>query len=77
MYIVECIDEYGSSGNGEHIEDVAVSLAGRIMSKRASNSKLFFYDLHGSGAKVQVMADASVVMKQSGEDFGMSGSTIR
>lgn len=32
--------------------------AGRIMSKRSSSSKLFFYDLHGVGAKVQVMADA-------------------
>lgn len=29
------------------------------MSKRSSSSKLFFYDLHGGGAKVQVMADAS------------------
>jgi hypothetical protein len=28
------------------------------MSKRSSSSKLFFYDLHGLGAKVQVMADA-------------------
>lgn len=28
------------------------------MSKRSSSSKLFFYDLHGGGAKVQVMADA-------------------
>ncbi|MFQ6667346.1 hypothetical protein Gotur_033402 [Gossypium turneri] len=59
MSIVEYIDKYGSLGNGEHIEDATVSLAGRIMSKRASSSKLFFYDLHGSGAKVQVMADAS------------------
>lgn len=28
------------------------------MSKRSSSSKLFFYDLHGLGAKVQVMTDA-------------------
>ncbi|KAL7246488.1 hypothetical protein ACSBR2_001558 [Camellia fascicularis] len=28
------------------------------MNKRSSSSKLFFYDLHGDGAKVQVMADA-------------------
>jgi hypothetical protein len=28
------------------------------MSKRSSSAKLFFYDLHGGGAKVQVMADA-------------------
>ncbi|XVF29513.1 hypothetical protein REPUB_Repub15cG0128700 [Reevesia pubescens] len=29
------------------------------MSKRSSSSKLFFYDLHGDGAKLQVMTDAS------------------
>ncbi|XP_039066838.1 lysine--tRNA ligase, cytoplasmic-like isoform X1 [Hibiscus syriacus] len=76
MSIVEYIDAYGSLGNGEHIEDVAVSLAGRIMSKRASSSKLFFYDLHGGGAKVQVMADAS----KSGLDeaeFAKFHSTVK
>ena len=31
------------------------------MSKRSSSSKLFFYDLHGDGAKVQVMADARYI----------------
>ena len=28
------------------------------MNKRSSSAKLLFYDLHGGGAKVQVMADA-------------------
>lgn len=28
------------------------------MHKRASGAKLVFYDLHGGGFKVQVMADA-------------------
>jgi lysyl-tRNA synthetase class 2 len=28
------------------------------MHKRASGAKLVFYDLHGGGKKVQVMADA-------------------
>lgn len=59
MSITEYIDQYGGLNNGEHLEDVAISLAGRIMSKRSSSSKLFFYDMHGDGAKVQVMADAS------------------
>ena len=27
------------------------------MSKRASGAKLVFYDLHGDGMKIQVMAD--------------------
>ncbi|KAG5563653.1 hypothetical protein RHGRI_000001 [Rhododendron griersonianum] len=56
--ILEYIENYQSLTNGAHLEDVQVSLAGRIMSKRSSSSKLFFYDLHGGGAKVQVMADA-------------------
>ncbi|KAF3453300.1 hypothetical protein FNV43_RR03740 [Rhamnella rubrinervis] len=59
LTIPEYIEKYGGLSNGEHQEDVSVSLAGRIMSKRSSSSKLFFYDLHGLGAKVQVMADAS------------------
>ncbi|KAJ6372370.1 hypothetical protein OIU76_026790 [Salix suchowensis] len=59
LSIPEYIVKYGGLSNGEHLEDVSVSLAGRIMSKRSSSSKLFFYDLHGLGTKVQVMADAS------------------
>ncbi|KAF7838023.1 lysine--tRNA ligase, cytoplasmic-like [Senna tora] len=58
MSINEYIDQYGGLGNGEHLEDVSVSLAGRIMHKRSSGAKLVFYDLHGGGFKVQVMADA-------------------
>jgi lysyl-tRNA synthetase, class II len=37
---------------------VNLFLKGRIMNKRTSSSKLFFYDLYGDGVKVQVMADA-------------------
>ncbi|KAF3550704.1 hypothetical protein DY000_02003975 [Brassica cretica] len=59
MSIPEYIEKYGGLNNGDHVEDAEVSLAGRIMSKRASSSKLFFYDLHGEDFKVQVMADAS------------------
>ncbi|KAL2920941.1 Lysine--tRNA ligase cytoplasmic [Bienertia sinuspersici] len=52
------VEKYGGLENGAHLEDVQESLTGRIMSKRASSSKLVFYDLHGSGAKVQLMVDA-------------------
>ncbi|XP_065625261.1 lysine--tRNA ligase, cytoplasmic-like, partial [Quercus suber] len=58
MSIPDYVEQYKNIGNEEHLEDVTVNLAGRIMSKRSSSSKLFFYDLHGDGAKVQVMADA-------------------
>ncbi|WJX23998.1 lysine--tRNA ligase [Trifolium repens] len=59
LSIEQYIKEYGSLSEGQHLEDVSVSLAGRIMHKRASGAKLVFYDLHGGGKKVQVMADAS------------------
>ena len=52
------INKYANLNSGEHLKDVEVSLAGRIMSKRSSGAKLNFYDLHSDGAKVQVMADA-------------------
>ncbi|OVA16355.1 Lysine-tRNA ligase [Macleaya cordata] len=59
MSIPEYIEKYEGLSDGDHLEDVEVSLAGsRIMNKRTSSSKLFFYDLHGGGAKVQVMVDA-------------------
>ncbi|XP_057415300.1 lysine--tRNA ligase, cytoplasmic-like [Lotus japonicus] len=59
MSIEQYISKYGGLSDGEHVEDVSVSLAGRIMHKRTSGAKLVFYDLHGGGLKVQVMADAS------------------
>ncbi|KAG8484065.1 hypothetical protein CXB51_022983 [Gossypium anomalum] len=58
MSITEFIDKYRSLHVGEHVENTEISLAGRILNKRSSSSKRYFYDLHGNGAKIQVMADA-------------------
>jgi len=55
--VAEYIEKYKSLSDGEKL-DVTECLAGRIMNKRTSSSKLFFYDLYGGGLKVQVMADA-------------------
>ncbi|XP_073352202.1 lysine--tRNA ligase [Aegilops tauschii subsp. strangulata] len=57
--IADYVAKYNSLGAGEHLLTVTESLAGRVMSKRVSSSKLFFYDLYGDGVKVQVMAGAS------------------
>lgn len=51
--------------SGQHDEETVVSIAGRIMSKRAASSKLVFYDLVGDGAKVQIIADA----RKGGDKF--------
>ncbi len=40
-------------------KDESVSIAGRIMLKRASGKKLVFYTLKGEGVELQVMANAS------------------
>lgn len=59
MKVEEFITEFEESiPVGEHIEDKMVSLTGRIYTKRSSGSKLFFYDLHAEGARVQIMAQA-------------------
>jgi lysyl-tRNA synthetase, class II len=57
--IVDYISEYGKEGRipaGTKAENVTESLSGRIHNVRASGSKLVFYDLHGEGQKVQIMA---------------------
>ncbi|KAK2406935.1 lysine--tRNA ligase, cytoplasmic [Trifolium repens] len=58
--VEQYIKEYGGLSNGQQLEDVSVSLAGRIMQKRSFGVSLIFYDLHGGGCKVQVMASVSV-----------------
>ncbi|KAJ7056534.1 lysine-tRNA ligase [Mycena amicta] len=53
------IDVYGPDGKilpGDKLSGVQESLAGRVHNIRASGSKLVFYDLHGEGNKVQIMA---------------------
>ena len=40
---------------GEHLKDQVVSIAGRVVAVRGQG-KLYFYDIHGDGAKVQVMS---------------------
>jgi len=57
--ITHYIQTYGKEGRiapGTKEEGVTESLSGRIHNIRASGSKLVFYDLHGEGNKVQIMA---------------------
>ncbi|KDQ31687.1 hypothetical protein PLEOSDRAFT_1061805 [Pleurotus ostreatus PC15] len=52
---------YGAEGKipaGTKLVGTTESLAGRIHGMRANSSNLRFYDLHGEGVKVQIMANA-------------------
>ena len=58
--ITSYIEKYGVEGkiqSGKRLEGVTESLAGRIHNIRMSSQKLRFYDLHGEGKKVQIMAN--------------------
>lgn len=57
--MTDYIETYGPEGKvapGTKLDGVSESLAGRIHNIRVSGSKLKFYDLHGEGKKVQIMA---------------------
>lgn len=59
MSITDYIEKYGPEGvvaPGTKLTVPEVSLAGRVHNIRASGAKLKFYDLHGEGKKVQIMA---------------------
>lgn len=51
------IEQYSGLKDGEQLDDVKVTLAGRIHAIRESGAKLIFYDLRGEGVKLQVMAN--------------------
>ena len=54
----EFVQKYKDLPDGAHDEDIVVAIAGRVYEKRASGSKLVFYDVQSDGARIQVMADA-------------------
>lgn len=62
--ITSYIDLYGPEGKilpGKRLDGVTESLAGRVHTIRSGGPKLIFYDLHGEGTKVQIMANAQSV----------------
>jgi lysyl-tRNA synthetase, class II len=64
LSLKDYIANYGKEGRiekGTKLEGEEVALAGRVHNIRASSSKLIFYDLHGEGLKVQIMASQQYV----------------
>uniref|UniRef100_A0A1B6C8Y9 Lysine--tRNA ligase n=1 Tax=Clastoptera arizonana TaxID=38151 RepID=A0A1B6C8Y9_9HEMI len=61
----EFIEKYNYLKDGDILEDVNISVAGRIHAIRASGAKLIFYDLRGEGVKIQVMANAKLYSSEA------------
>lgn len=69
------IEKYNNLNSGEVLENVTLSIAGRVHSIRESGAKLIFYDLRGEGVKIQVMANAK--MYESEEKFATDTDKLR
>lgn len=54
--IPEFIEKFSYCKDGERLESEVCTVAGRVILKRASGKKLFFYTLQGDGKQIQVMA---------------------
>ncbi|XP_053668632.1 lysine--tRNA ligase [Anopheles marshallii] len=69
------IEQYSALQDGETLDNVTVSVAGRVHAIRESGVKLIFYDLRGEGLKLQVMANAN--MYESEELFYEETARLR
>ncbi|KAI9006655.1 lysyl-tRNA synthetase [Phycomyces nitens] len=58
LSLPEFIAKYNDIPVGERLDKDIITVSGRIHNKRAAGAKLRFYDLHGEGVKIQVMAAA-------------------
>ncbi|XP_046987849.1 lysine--tRNA ligase isoform X2 [Schistocerca americana] len=56
----EFVEKYSAVNDGEILENIELSVAGRVHAIRESGAKLIFYDLRGEGVKIQVMANAKL-----------------
>nr|CAB3257872.1 lysine--tRNA ligase [Phallusia mammillata] len=65
--LTDFIKTYNNVESGSHLDDVTLSIAGRIHAKREAGPKLVFYDVRGEGEKLQIMANAK--MYSSEESF--------
>ncbi|CAO3628129.1 unnamed protein product [Mucor fragilis] len=66
MSLPDFIEKFNSLEVDKRLDDQVISVAGRIHNKRASGAKLRFYDLHGEGVKIQVMAS---LQDNEGDDY--------
>ncbi|KAH7107942.1 lysyl-tRNA synthetase [Auriculariales sp. MPI-PUGE-AT-0066] len=80
MSITAYIQKYGEDGvipAGTKLDGQSIALAGRIHNMRSSGTKLHFYDLHGEGNKVQIMAQLQDADNSDPEHFQNTHAVFR
>lgn len=68
MDLRQFLEKYKGLKSGEHEKEVEVRIGARIYNKRASGTKLVFYDVQTEGVKVQVMCQSQEA-KEGGVPF--------
>ncbi|KAI8645765.1 lysyl-tRNA synthetase [Parasitella parasitica] len=74
LSLPDFIKKFNEIEDGKRLDDQVISVAGRIQNKRASGAKLRFYDLHGEGLKIQIMA---AVQDNEGDDYAEIHDLLR
>ena len=64
MTIGEFREKHSALPKGEKIEDVSISLNGRVARKAGSGAKLLFYDLVQDDVKIQLFCDKTFYLNQ-------------
>jgi hypothetical protein len=65
MQLPDYVAKYRDIATNSVLDAETVSVAGRIFAVRTASSKLQFYDLHGEGAKIQIMANLALAADQA------------
>jgi lysyl-tRNA synthetase class 2 len=68
------VKQYSGIDAGSRLDQVVVSVAGRVHTKRSASSKLFFYDLRADGAKIQILSDEG---SYKGDEFARVHGSLR
>jgi lysyl-tRNA synthetase class 2 len=68
------VEEFSPLEDGQRLDDREVTIAGRIMSLR-KQGRLWFYDIHGEGAKVQIMLSQAGLANE--DDFERITSSVK
>ncbi|KAF7257554.1 hypothetical protein EG68_04621 [Paragonimus skrjabini miyazakii] len=69
------IEQFSYLNPGQHLDDVRVSVAGRIHAKRESGAKLIFYDIISDENRLQIMANLRDY--KSAEEFYAINNILR
>jgi lysyl-tRNA synthetase class 2 len=73
--IPEFIQKYSYLESDVYLEDITLSVAGRIHNKRSQGAKLYFYDVRGDGLQIQAVTSANYTTEE--DEFSKINSLLR